>query len=87
MDLPSGRVVRRIPLPPDPEDIAAAPAAWSDGRLAVVTSAAAGKVSLLEGPTLRPVKVFGGFQAPHIVELWPVPWGSTPTSPTTQAAR
>ena len=27
VDLPSGRVVRRIPLPPDPEDIAAAPAA------------------------------------------------------------
>lgn len=75
VDLPSGRVVRRIPLPPDPEDIAAAPAAWSGGRLAVVTSAAAGKMSLLEGPTLREVKVFRGFGAPHIVELWPVPYG------------
>jgi hypothetical protein len=75
VDLPSGRVVRRIPLPPDPEDIAAAPPAWGQGRLAVVSSPAAHQVSLLEGATLRSVKTFGGFAAPHIVELWPVVGG------------
>jgi DNA-binding beta-propeller fold protein YncE len=73
--LPSGRVVNRIPLPPDPEDIAAANPAWAGGSLAVVTSPASGKVSLLEGRALRPVKVFGAFETPHIVELWPVPYG------------
>jgi len=72
VELPSGRVVRRIALPPDPEDIATAPPAWGKGRLAVVSSPAAREVSLLEGTTLRPVKTFGGFDAPHIVELWPV---------------
>ncbi len=71
--LPSGRVVRSIPLAPDPEDVAAETDAVR--RIAVVTSAAAGKVSLLEGPTLRLVAVFGGFKAPHIVELTPVPYG------------
>jgi DNA-binding beta-propeller fold protein YncE len=75
VDLPSGRVVRRIRLPPDPEDVAAAPPAWGQGRLAVVSSPAARRVSLLEGPTLRPVKSFGGFAGPHIVELWPVVGG------------
>jgi hypothetical protein len=75
VDLPSGRVVRRIPLPSDPEDIATAPAAWGHGRLAVVSSPAARQVSLLEGASLRPVKTFGGFAAPHIVELWPVVGG------------
>jgi DNA-binding beta-propeller fold protein YncE len=73
--LPSGHVVRTIPLPSDPEDIAAEDPAWGNGRLAVVTSASAGKVSVLKGRTLRVVKVFGGLNAPHIVELWPVPSG------------
>ncbi len=75
VDLPSGRVVNRIPLPADPEDIAATSPAWGKARLAVVTSAASGKVSLLEGQALRPVKEFGGMRSPHIVELWPVPYG------------
>jgi YVTN family beta-propeller protein len=75
VDLPGGRVVRSIRLPADPEDIAAAPGAWGKGRIAVVSSPAARRVSLLEGPTLRPVATFGGFDAPHIVELWPVPYG------------
>ena len=74
VDLPSGRVMRTIALPADPEDIAAA-ASDARGRLAVVTSPAADKVTLLEGRMLRPVKVFAGFGAPHIVELAPVPYG------------
>jgi YVTN family beta-propeller protein len=75
VDLPRGRVVRRVPLPADPEDVAATSPAWGNGRLAVVTSAASSQVSLLAGPALRPVKAFGGFGAPHIVALWPVPYG------------
>lgn len=75
VDLPSGRVVRRIALPPDPEDVAAAPPDWGQRRFAVVSSPAARQVSLLEGATFRPVKTFGGFAAPHIVELWPVVGG------------
>jgi YVTN family beta-propeller protein len=67
VDLPSGRVVRRIALPPDPEDIAA------DTRSSrvVVVSARAGKVTLLGRPSLRPIKVFGGFAEPHIVGIAP----------------
>lgn len=65
--LPSGRVVRRIALPRDPEDVAADPG----GGVAVVTSAAAGKVTLLEGASLRPVRVIGGFGSPHIVAIAP----------------
>ena len=67
VDLPSGRVVGRIGLPRDPEDVAVA----GDGGVVVVTSAAAGKVTLLEGTPLRPVKIIGGFGAPHIVAIAP----------------
>jgi YVTN family beta-propeller protein len=67
VDLPSGRVVRSIALPPDPEDIAAPPA----GGDVVVSSAASGKVTVLDRRSLRVLKVFGGFQAPHIVALSP----------------
>jgi hypothetical protein len=73
LDLPSGRVVRRIGVAADPEDIATRSDAH--GTTAVVTSATAGEVTLLEGPPLHVVKVFGGFVAPHIVELTPVPYG------------
>jgi DNA-binding beta-propeller fold protein YncE len=75
VELPSGRVVRRIPLPPDPEDVAAGAPLGDHGTLAVVSSPAARQVTLLEGATLRPVKTFGGFAAPHIIELWPAPNG------------
>ena len=61
--LPSGRVVRWIPLPADPQDISAG----SD--TVVVASAAAGKVTMLAGAPLRPVKTLGGFGAPHIVAV------------------
>ena len=67
VELPSGRVVQRIGLPSDPEDVAASPT----GGVVVVTSAAAGKVTLLEGRPLRAVKIIGGFGAPHIVEIAP----------------
>ena len=67
VDLPSGRVVRRIALPADPEDVAVA----AGGGVVAVTSGAAGKVTLLEGTPLRAVKVIGGFGAPHIVAIAP----------------
>jgi YVTN family beta-propeller protein len=67
VDLPSGRVARRIALPADPEDVAVD----IGGGVAVVTSAAAGKVTLLENDPLRPVKVIGGFVSPHVVAIAP----------------
>lgn len=67
VDLPSGHVVRRIALPADPEDVAAD----LGGAVAVVTSAAAGKVTLLEHEPLRRVKVIGGFVSAHIVAIAP----------------
>jgi YVTN family beta-propeller protein len=65
VELPSGRVVSRVVLPRDPEDVAAEPTG------AVVTSAAAGSVTLVGRSPLRPVKVLSGFGAPHIVEIAP----------------
>ena len=66
-DLPSGHVAHRVPLPPDPEDIAAT----GDGGIVVVVSARAGKVTMLDRRTLRPIKTFGGFDQPHIVAISP----------------
>jgi YVTN family beta-propeller protein len=67
VDLPSGRVVRRIPVAPDPEDLATE----GHGGEIVVVSAAAGKVTLLDGETLRPLKVLNGFDQPHIAAIAP----------------
>ena len=67
VDLPSGHVLRRIALPRDPEDLATE---GIDGTI-VVVSAAAGKVTLLDGDTLRALKVVGGFDQPHIASVAP----------------
>jgi YVTN family beta-propeller protein len=67
VDLPSGRVVRRIPVAPGPEDLATD----GNGGEIVVVSAAAGKVTLLNGDTLRPLKVLAGFDQPHIAAIAP----------------
>jgi DNA-binding beta-propeller fold protein YncE len=64
--LPGGRVLRRIRLPADPENIAVSPAGP-----AVVVSAAAGAVTLLAPRTLRIERVFRGFRSPHIAALSP----------------
>ena len=68
VDLPSGRVVRRLAMPTDPEDLAA-----NSGECAsvVVTSATAGKVTVLDRETLNRRGVIGGFVAPHIAEIAP----------------
>jgi DNA-binding beta-propeller fold protein YncE len=68
VDLPSGRVVRRLAMPPDPEDVAADSGACSS---VVVTSATAGKVTVLDRETLNRRGVIGGFVAPHIAEIAP----------------
>jgi DNA-binding beta-propeller fold protein YncE len=67
VDLPSGRVARQVTLPPDPEDIAAT----GNGGLVTVVSSKAGKVTVLDRRTLRPLKIFAGFDAPHIVAISP----------------
>ena len=68
VDLPSGRVVRRLAIASDPEDVAANSGACSS---VVVTSAAAGKVTVLDGETLGRRGVIGGFGTPHIAEIAP----------------
>jgi DNA-binding beta-propeller fold protein YncE len=60
--LPSGRLVRRVPLPPGPEYVATC----CGGGTIVVVSAQAGKVVLLDPNTLRVVKTFSGFSSPHV---------------------
>ncbi|MHB8689819.1 MAG: YncE family protein [Solirubrobacteraceae bacterium] len=60
--LPSGRLVRRVPLPPGPEYVATC----CKGSGIVVVSVRAGKVVLLDPNTLRVVKTFGGFSSPHV---------------------
>lgn len=67
VDLPSGRLARRVSLPPDPEDIAAD----RNGGIVVVVSTKAGKVTVLRRATLRRVKTFRGFDHPHIVSISP----------------
>lgn len=68
VDLPSGRVVRRLAMPADPEDVAANSGACSS---VVVVSSAAGKVTVLDRETLGPRRVIGGFVSPHIPEIAP----------------
>ncbi len=66
--LPSGRVVRRVTMPSDPEDIAVTAGA---GGIVTVVSSGAGRVSVLHRATLRPIRILGGFTAPHIVTVSP----------------
>ena len=67
VELPSGRVVRRVTLPPDPEDLATS----GNGGVVIVVSSRAGKVTVLDRDTLRPIKTFGGFEQPHIAAISP----------------
>jgi DNA-binding beta-propeller fold protein YncE len=68
VDLPSGRVVRRIALAPDPEDVAAN---GGECRTVVVVSAAGRAVTVLDGETMNPRRVLRRFVAPHIPEIAP----------------
>jgi DNA-binding beta-propeller fold protein YncE len=68
VDLPSGRVVGRLAMAADPEDVAANSGA---GSSVVVTSSAAGKVTVLDRETLERRSVISGFDTPHIAEIAP----------------
>jgi DNA-binding beta-propeller fold protein YncE len=67
VDLPSGRVARRVPLPADPEDLATN----GNGGVVVAVSSRAGAVTVLDRATLHRIKTFGGFDEPHIVAISP----------------
>src|SRR6266540_3028608 len=67
VELPSGRVLRRISLPEDPENVEAQPGL----RIAVVVSTRAGVVSLVDTERLRVIRKLGGFRSPHIAALPP----------------
>lgn len=66
VDLPSGRVSRRVMVPADPEDLA------TEGNgVVVVVSSRAGEVSVLDRVSLRTIRTFGGFDEPHIAAISP----------------
>ena len=67
VNLPSGRVTRSLALPADPENIAVT----GSSGVVVVVSPRAGKVTVLDRVTLRPVKTFGGFEDPQIAAISP----------------
>jgi DNA-binding beta-propeller fold protein YncE len=60
--LPSGKVLRRLRMPADPENVAVVGAGH-----AVVVSPRAGAVTVLSTPSLRVVRILRGFSDPHIV--------------------
>jgi DNA-binding beta-propeller fold protein YncE len=59
--LPSGKVLKRLPMPVDPENVAVVGA-----RYAVVVSPRAGAVTVVATPSLRIVRVLRGFVDPHL---------------------
>ena len=61
VELPEGKIVRRVTLPADPENVIGGP-----GLTTVVVSAKAGTVTLLDGRTLRVVKTLRGLRSPHL---------------------
>jgi DNA-binding beta-propeller fold protein YncE len=65
VDLHSGRVLRRLAMPADPQNVEA------NAQTAVVVSTRAGAVTLVDVPSLRIRKTIRGFRAPHIAALSP----------------
>lgn len=63
--LASGRVVRRIVIAPDPENVAVG------GRIIVVVSSRSARVTLLDRHSLRVLRIIGGFHSPHIPAISP----------------
>jgi DNA-binding beta-propeller fold protein YncE len=60
IDLPSGRIVKRLRMPRDPQNVAVC------GGTAAVVSVRAGAVTLVDTATLRIRRVLRGFASPHI---------------------
>jgi YVTN family beta-propeller protein len=65
VDLPSGRILRRLTTPADPENVE------TDATYAVVVSARAGAVTLVGTRRLRVLRVLRGFGSPHIALIVP----------------
>ena len=63
VELSSGRVLRQVSLPADPQNLAVG------DRAVVAVSTRAGAVTLLDERSLRILKVFRGFADPHIVAV------------------
>jgi DNA-binding beta-propeller fold protein YncE len=66
VELPQGRVVRRVQMPADPQNVIAEP-----GAVAVVVSARAGAITLLDGRTLKVLKIFRDLSDPHLAAYSP----------------
>ncbi len=64
VNMRSGRVIRRVAVPADPENIAA-------GGVAIVVSPAARTVSLVSAGSLRVAKELHGFTSPQIASISP----------------
>jgi len=60
--LPSGKVLRRLRMPTDPENVAVV-----GGKYAVVVNPRMGAVTILSTPSLRIVRILRGFSDPHVV--------------------
>jgi DNA-binding beta-propeller fold protein YncE len=60
VDLPSGRIVKRLRMPADPQNVAVC------GGTAAVVSVRAGTVTLVDASTLRIRRILRGFASPHI---------------------
>jgi DNA-binding beta-propeller fold protein YncE len=65
VELPTGRILRRLTMPADPENVEA------DAHYAVVVSAGAGAVTIVGLPRLRVLRVLRGFGSPHIAAIVP----------------
>jgi len=60
VELPSGRILKRVPMPSDPQNVAVC------GRTAAVVSVRSGAVTLVDTRTLKVRRVLRGFASPHI---------------------
>jgi streptogramin lyase len=67
VELPPGKILRRLPMPADPENVEAG------ARVAVVVSPAAGAITLVDLQRLRVRRIVHGFGAPHIALPLPFP--------------
>lgn len=65
VSFPDGRVLRRIALPADPQNVVA------NQKVIVVVSPRSGAVSLLGARSLRVTRVLRGFGSPHMAALAP----------------
>ena len=65
LELPSGRILKRLRLPADPENVV------THGSQAVIVSSRAGAVTLLAPSSLRIRRVIYGFGTPHLAAFSP----------------